>query len=657
MDISHLIETLNKAQREAVTAPLGHLLVLAGAGSGKTKVLTHRIAWLLETGQARPHNILALTFTNKAANEMRSRINALCSDGDAQQPTQGLWAGTFHGITHRLLRIHWQEANLPQVFQILDSEDQRRALKRLFKALDIDEKKWSPKKAQGFINTCKDKGLRAKEIVAEDAWQTKMLSIYQAYEESCQRSGVVDFAELLLRCFELLRDNPPLLEHYQHRFQHIHVDEFQDTNTIQYNLLHLLAGSQGKMFVVGDDDQAIYGWRGAKIENIQDFSQQFYNTKIVRLEQNYRSTGTILDAANGLIAKNKGRLGKNLWTQDKAGEPVFLYTAYSETDEAQFVSEKIQAWRGKRQEVAILYRTTAQSRQFEEALLEKSIPYRIYGGLRFYERLEIKDMLAYLRLLLHHDDDGAFERIVNTPKRNIGLRTIDIVRGVARQQGMSLWQAARTVIETRQLKARASNSLFAFLNLIERLAEQVKDLPLYEQVDQVKIASGLIEHYQKETKEEAQRRLENIDELLNAARQFERLNRDSTNILTDFLDHAALEAGERQGNQFDDCVQLMTLHSAKGLEFEVVFLCGLEEGLFPHQNCIKSELEEERRLCYVGITRARQQLFLVHSESRYRYGKRDFSAPSRFIDELPTELIQEVRTVSRLLGRKRVKQF
>jgi DNA helicase-2/ATP-dependent DNA helicase PcrA len=396
---------------------------------------------------------------------------------------------------------------------------------------------------------------------------------------------------------------------------------------------------------------------GAKIENIQDFSQQFYNTKIVRLEQNYRSTGRILDAANGLIAKNKGRLGKNLWTQDKAGEPVFLYTAYSETDEAQFVSEKIQAWRGKRQEVAILYRTTAQSRQFEEALLEKSIPYRIYGGLRFYERLEIKDMLAYLRLLLHRDDDGAFERVVNTPKRNIGLRTIDTVRGVARQQGVSLWQAARTVIETRQLKARASNSLFAFLNLIDRLAEQVKDLRLYEQVEQVKIASGLIEHYQKETKEEAQRRLENIDELLNAARQFERLNRDSTNILTDFLDHAALEAGEGQGSQFDDCVQLMTLHSAKGLEFEVVFLCGLEEGLFPHQSSLdESKLEEERRLCYVGITRARQQLFLVHSESRYRYGRRDFSDPSRFIDELPTELIQEVRTVSRLLGHKRVKQ-
>jgi DNA helicase-2/ATP-dependent DNA helicase PcrA len=657
MDISHLIETLNKAQREAVTAPLGHLLVLAGAGSGKTKVLTHRIAWLLETGQARPHNILALTFTNKAANEMRSRINALLTGSDAQQPTQALWAGTFHGITHRLLRTHWQDANLPKVFQILDSEDQRRALKRLFKALDIDEKKWSPKKAQGFINTCKDKGLRAKDIVADGIWEKKMLSIYQAYEESCQRSGVVDFAELLLRCFELLRDNPPLLEHYQHRFQHIHVDEFQDTNTIQYKLLHLLAGSQGKLFVVGDDDQAIYGWRGAKIENIQDFSQQFYNTKIVRLEQNYRSTGRILDAANGLIAKNKGRLGKNLWTQDKAGEPVFLYTAYSETDEAQFVSEKIQAWRGKRQEVAILYRTTAQSRQFEEALLEKSIPYRIYGGLRFYERLEIKDMLAYLRLLLHRDDDGAFERVVNTPKRNIGLRTIDTVRGVARQQGVSLWQAARTVIETRQLKARASNSLFAFLNLIDRLAEQVKDLRLYEQVEQVKIASGLIEHYQKETKEEAQRRLENIDELLNAARQFERLNRDSTNILTDFLDHAALEAGEGQGSQFDDCVQLMTLHSAKGLEFEVVFLCGLEEGLFPHQSSLdESKLEEERRLCYVGITRARQQLFLVHSESRYRYGRRDFSDPSRFIDELPTELIQEVRTVSRLLGHKRVKQ-
>jgi len=626
-----LIETLNKAQREAVTAPLGHILVLAGAGSGKTKVLTHRIAWLLETGQARSHNILAVTFTNKAANEMRYRIDTLLT-----KPAGGLWAGTFHGIAHRLLRIHWQPANLPKAFQILDTVDQLRILRRLFKTLDIDEKQWSPKKAQKFINGCKDEGLRAKDIAVDegDTWLTNMLSIYQAYEETCQRTGMVDFAELLLRSYELLRDNSALLESYQDRFQHLQVDEFQDTNTIQYKWLHLLVGSRGKLFVVFDDDQSIYHFRGAKIENIQKLQEDFADTRLVRLEQNYRSTDTILASANALIANNKDRLGKNLWTQDKAGEPVFLYTAYSETEEARFVAEKIQAWRGKRQEVAILYRTTAQSREFEEALLEKGIPYRIYGGLRFYERLEVKDLLAYLRLLRHRDDDSAFERVVNTPKRGIGERTIEMVRGVARQQGCSMWQAALRV----PLKPRARNSLLAFLDLIERLSQRVKDLPLHEQVEQVKIASGLLEHYKKEAKEEAERRLENIEELANAARNFEKYSEP----LTAFLDHAALESV--QGNPSDDCVQLMTLHAAKGLEFELVFLCGLEEDLFPHKTSIEeSSLEEERRLCYVGITRARKHLYLCHSESRYRYGRRDYCTPSRFIGEIPDKLIQEVR--------------
>ncbi len=638
MNIS--IETLNKAQREAVTAPLGHILVLAGAGSGKTKVLTHRIAWLLETGQAQSHNILAVTFTNKAANEMRSRIEALLT-----KPTSGLWAGTFHGIAHRLLRRHWQEANLPQAFQILDSTDQRRTLRRLFKDLDLDEKKWSPKKAQKFINSRKDEGLRAKDIVVDEgnAWLTQMLSIYQAYEETCQRTGMLDFAELLLRSYELLRDNPFLLESYQHRFQHIQVDEFQDTNTIQYKWLHLLAGSQGKLFVVFDDDQSIYHFRGAKIENIQTLQEDFDETHLVRLEQNYRSTGTILETANTLIANNKERLGKNLWTEDKGGAPVFLYTAYRETDEARFVAEKIQAWQGKRQEVAILYRTTAQSREFEEALLQRRIPYRIYGGLRFYERLEVKDTLAYLRLLLHRDDDSAFERVVNTPKRGIGERTIEMVRSVARQQGCSMWQAALRV----PLKPRARNTLIAFLELIERLSQRLKDLPLHEQVEQIKLASGLVEHYKKETKEEAERRLENLEELANAARQFEK----GTEALTAFLDHAALESGEKQSNRSDDCVQLMSLHAAKGLEFELVFLCGLEEGLFPHQTSLDEfRLEEERRLCYVGITRARKHLYICHSESRYRYGRRDYPAPSRFIREMPKKLIKEVRTMP---GRKR----
>lgn len=641
MNTSNLLDTLNNPQREAVTAPLKHILVLAGAGSGKTRCLTHRIAWLLETNKTNPYNILAVTFTNKAAIEMRSRIEALL-----KKPPKGLWAGTFHGITHRLLRFHWQDANLPQAFQILDSDDQRRILKRLLKGLRFNEKIFSPKKVQIFINNCKDKGLRAKDILADenDEWLKNMLEIYHLYEEICLRTGVVDFAELLLRCYELLRDHPSLLEHYQHRFQHIHVDEFQDTNTIQYKWLCLLAGTQGKFFIVFDDDQSVYGWRGAKLENIQQIQTDFTETHLVRLEQNYRSTGTILDAANALIAHNKGRLGKKLWTQDKAGAPIALYSAYNEVDEAEFVANKIQAGQGKRSEVAILYRTTAQSRQFEEALLQNSMPYRIYGGLRFYERLEIKDILAYLRLLVHLGNDSAFERIVNTPRRNIGTRTVETLREIVRSQGGSLWQAAHTVLEKKQLKARAANSLMAFLRLIEQMATQIKDLPLHEKVEQVKIATGLIIHYQKGQKEEAERRLENLDELVNAARQFEQFNRDEPNLLMAFLDHAALEAGEKQGNLHEDCVQLMTLHAAKGLEFENVFLCGLEEGLFPHQNSLnESKLEEERRLCYVGITRARKHLYLCHCENRYRYGRHDVCLPSRFISEIPPELVQAVR--------------
>lgn len=587
--------------------------------------------------------------------------------------------------------MHWSEANLPQLFQILDSDDQLRAVKRVLKSLELDDKVWTPKKVQNFINSRKDEGLRAADIVAEggNAWLAKMLEIYHAYEEMCQRTGIVDFAELLLRVYELLRDNSLLLEHYRQRFQHLLVDEFQDTNTIQYQWLRLLAGSQGKLFVVFDDDQSVYSFRGARIENIQNLRRDFSDTCLIRLEQNYRSTGTILGAANALIANNQSRLGKKLWTQDKAGEPVFLYAAYTETDEAQFVVDKIKTWYGKRNQVAILYRTTAQSRVFEETLLQKGIPYRIYGSLRFYERLEIKDMLAYLRLQLHRDDDGAFERVVNTPKRGIGGRTVEVLRSVARQQGVSLWKAAQIVIETKQLKARASQSLTAFLKLIEQLAEQVKGLPLHEQVEVVKITSGLVAHYWKEHKEEAQRRLENIEELVNAARQFEtrgfqefrrfqelgneavvsppegsmpvrtELGIDTvTGYLSDFLDYAVLEAGEGQGAPSEESVQLMTLHAAKGLEFDVVFLCGLEEGLFPHQNSF-GELEEERRLCYVGITRARQYLYLCHSESRYRYGRRELGKPSRFLDEIPDELIQEVRLPSpilpfRLSGTKQV---
>ncbi len=640
MTQSNLLKTLNKAQREAVTAPLGHLMILAGAGSGKTKVLTNRIAWLIETGQAQSSQILAVTFTNKAANEMRERINSLL-----QEATPGLWVGTFHGIAHRLLRIHWEAAQLPQNFQILDSEDQQRLLKQVIRSLEMDEKVLTPRKAAHFINARKDQALRAKDVVADDNFSNKMLKIYYAYENACQTSGVVDFAELLLRSYELLRDNPILLEQYQIRFKHLHVDEFQDTNTIQYQWLALLLGKSGKLFVVFDDDQSIYGWRGAKIENIQHLQNNFENTRLVRLEQNYRSTGNILNAANAVIARNQDRLGKELWTKDHAGEPIFIFKAYNETDEAQYVANRIRAWRGKRQDIAILYRTTAQSRVFEESLLQKGIPYRIYGGLRFYERLEIKDTLAYLRLVQHRDDNGAFERVLNTPKRGIGLKTLGMIRELANQQAMSLWQAATHLIATKQLKARAATNLFAFLDLIERLSKKLAELSLDKKIETVKIASGLIEHYKKDTKQDAQRRLENLEELTNAARQFEETNKNETEILTAFLDHAALESGERQSGKSNDNVQLMTLHSAKGLEFKVVFICGLEEGLFPHQNSLDElQLEEERRLCYVGITRARNHLHLCHSETRYRYGTRDVCKPSRFLKEIPKELVKLANT-------------
>ncbi len=558
---------------------------------------------------------------------MRERINVLL-----QEPTPGLWVGTFHGIAHRLLRIHWEAAQLPQNFQILDSEDQQRLLKQVIRSLEMDEKVLTPRKAAHFINARKDQALRAKDVVADDNFSNKMLKIYYAYENACQTSGVVDFAELLLRSYELLRDNPILLEQYQIRFKHLHVDEFQDTNTIQYQWLALLLGKSGKLFVVFDDDQSIYGWRGAKIENIQHLQNNFENTRLVRLEQNYRSTGNILNAANAVIARNQDRLGKELWTKDHAGEPIFIFKAYNETDEAQYVANRIRAWRGKRQDIAILYRTTAQSRVFEESLLQKGIPYRIYGGLRFYERLEIKDTLAYLRLVQHRDDNGAFERVLNTPKRGIGLKTLGMIRELANQQAMSLWQAATHLIATKQLKARAATNLFAFLDLIERLSKKLAELSLDKKIETVKIASGLIEHYKKDTKQDAQRRLENLEELTNAARQFEETNKNETEILTAFLDHAALESGERQSGKSNDNVQLMTLHSAKGLEFKVVFICGLEEGLFPHQNSLDElQLEEERRLCYVGITRARNHLHLCHSETRYRYGTRDVCKPSRFL--------------------------
>ncbi len=648
-DVTPLIEHLNDAQRAAVTAPVGPMLVLAGAGSGKTRVLTHRIAWLIHVEKASPYSVLAVTFTNKAAHEMRGRIEHLLD-----VPVQALWVGTFHGLAHRLLRQHWQEARLPQAFQILDAEDQLRFIKRVLRAQQIDEERWPPRLCAGFINGNKDEGQRAQHLSATgDYTRDTLLRVYQAYEEACAQAGVVDFAELLLRAHELLRDNAELQAHYRRRFRHILVDEFQDTNTLQYAWVRLLAGGTGQVFVVGDDDQSIYSWRGAQIGNILRFEKDFPGARIIRLEQNYRSTGTILKAANALIAHNSGRLGKNLWTAGREGEPIELYAAFNEYDEVQYVLGRVRGWTeggGKRSDIAILYRSNAQSRVFEEALIREDIPYRVYGGLRFFERAEIKDALAYLRLLLNRDDDAAFERIVNLPARGIGQTTLDRLRAAARANGISLWRAAQQITGWSGADAasgggrRSAGALKIFLDLIEKLAADTQTMNLNDRVLHVVQHSGLIAHYQKEKGQAGEARVENLEELANAARGFE--NREAgADPLTEFLAHAALEAGETQAGIWDDCVQLMTLHAAKGLEFPLVFLAGLEEGLFPHQRSIEDEngLEEERRLCYVGMTRARERLHLSYAEVRRLHGAENYSAPSRFLRELPAGLLLEVR--------------
>jgi DNA helicase II / ATP-dependent DNA helicase PcrA len=642
MDVSHLLDGLNDAQRQAVGSPLGAALVLAGAGSGKTRVLVHRVAWLIQVEGASPNSILAVTFTNKAAAEMRGRIETLLGI-----PGGALWIGTFHGLTHRLLRRHWREAGLPQSFQILDSEDQSRLLRKVLKALDLDETRWVPREIQWFINAQKDEGFRAKHIKDNgDPTRRQLIKIYHAYEEACQRAGVVDFAELLLRAYELWRDNPALLEHYRTRFRHVLVDEFQDTNAIQYKWLMLLAGPEGLPFAVGDDDQSIYRWRGARVENLNQFRRDYPRAVLYKLEQNYRSTGTILKAANALIANNAGRLGKNLWTSGADGDRVKLYAAFNERDEADFVVNRIREWvdrGGARSSVAVLYRSNAQSRVFEEAFLNARMPYRVYGGLRFFERAEIKDALAYLRLVASRADDTSFERIVNLPTRGIGAKTLDTLRDMARAGGTSLWHAA--VAAQSALPQRAALALRSFLQLIEKLGREVAGLELHEQVDHVIQNSGLIEHFKKERGERGEGRVENLLELVSAAKGFSPEGETDMQPLESFLAHAVLESGEGQADPYADCVQMMTLHTAKGLEFPVVFLTGMEDGLFPHQRSIAdlASLEEERRLCYVGATRAMRQLYITYAEQRRLYGVDQYGQPSRFISELPAELIEEIR--------------
>lgn len=646
MDVTSIIDPLNDAQRQAVTAPTGAMLVLAGAGSGKTRVLVHRIAWVIKVEGVSPHALLAVTFTNKAAMEMRQRVESML-----QMSATGLWIGTFHGIAHRLLRRHAKDVGLPDTFQILDSDDQYRLIRRLLTSLNLDEARWPPRQAQWFINAQKDEGRRAKHMVdTGDPFAQQMLKIYIAYEEICQRSGLVDFAELLLRAHELLRDHEGVLEHYQERFRYVLVDEFQDTNTIQYAWLRLLTTDRDNLFVVGDDDQSIYGWRGAKIENLQRFQKDNPTHQLVRLEQNYRSTGTILSAANALIANNEGRLGKKLWTDGNEGDPILVYSAFNELDEALFVIDRIKQWidaNNARKDSAILYRSNAQSRVFEEKLVASGIPYRVYGGLRFFDRAEIKNALAYLRLIANRDDDPSFERVVNLPTRGIGTRTVDAIRETARAGKMSLWLAAVALCDGQALSARAGNAVKNFLALVDSLDRDVdnRDLP-----DKTRIAierSGLLQHYEKDNSPQAEDRVENLEELVNATRHYthEDEAEEGLSELDAFLAHAALEAGEAQGDQYEDCVQLMTLHSAKGLEFPLVFMVGLEEGLFPSQQSLEDagRLEEERRLCYVGVTRAMQQLYMTFAESRRLYGRETFPRYSRFLREIPADKLQEVR--------------
>ena len=649
MDITAIIDKLNPAQRSAVTAPPTSMLILAGAGSGKTRVLVHRIAWLMKVEQVSPNSILAVTFTNKAAREMRGRIETLLNF-----PAGGMWMGTFHGLTHRLLRRHAQEAGLPETFQIMDSDDQLRLVKRIMKELNLDDKKWPPRQAQWWINGQKDEGRRARQMPeANDPFERQMLRVYRVYEQYCDKSGLVDFAELLLRAHEFLRDNAEQLAHYQRRFRHVLVDEFQDTNSIQYAWLRLLTRDRDNLFVVGDDDQSIYGWRGAKIENLFKFQTDNPNHQIVRLEQNYRSTGNILNAANALIAKNEGRLGKNLWTEDGAGDAIAVYSAFNEQDEAYFVIDRIRQWAqegNRRAESAILYRSNAQSRQFEEKLIAMGIPYRVYGGLRFFERQEIKDALAYLRLLSNRSDDTSFERVINTPTRGIGARSLDAIRELARAEDCSLWIAAQSLSRGGFFPARAKGLLAAFLNLIDALSAAAKDKPLHEQVKIVVEKSGLIDYYKQEKGDKGEARVENLEELVTAAKQFEleapeQEEGENLSLLDFFLAHAALEAGEAQGDASEDCVQLMTLHSAKGLEFDLVFVVGLEEGLFPSLQSFEEagRLEEERRLCYVGMTRAKKKLYLTYAESRRLYGKEIQARSSRFLREIPEEHLHEIR--------------
>ncbi len=635
---SALLESLNPQQREAVALPHQSALILAGAGSGKTRVLTTRIAWLIGTSQVSPLGLMAVTFTNKAAKEMLTRISAAMPIN-----TRGMWVGTFHGLANRLLRAHHREANLPQVFQILDTQDQSSAIKRLLKAMNIDTEKYEPRKVQWFINGHKEAGLRARDVEVHDEYTRRLAEIFEAYDAQCQREGVVDFAELLLRSYELMSRNEPLRQHYQARFKHILIDEFQDTNPLQYRWLKLFAGPSTAMFAVGDDDQSIYAFRGAETANMREFEKEFAQGRVIKLEQNYRSHGNILTAANELISRNRERLGKNLWTDEGAGEPIRVFEGYGDQDEAGFIVDEVKALHREGialSDMALLYRSNAQSRVLEHALFTSSIPYKVYGGLRFFERQEVKHALAYLRVMSFPDDDGAFLRIVNFPTRGIGARSLENLQEAAKAGGVSLWVAAQAQSAG---KRDAVKGLPAFVGLIEKAREAIEGMSLAETLEQVINISGLADYYLNE--KDGQDRLENLNELVNAAALFEQdpesVVEEGQSVMEAFLAHAALEAGEHQAGAGTDALQLMTVHAAKGLEFHSVFITGLEEGLFPHEQSFADAdgLEEERRLMYVAITRARRRLYLTHAQSRMLHGQVRYGLPSRFLEELPEGLL------------------
>lgn len=644
-----LLEGLNDKQLEAVTLPHQSALILAGAGSGKTRVLTTRIAWLIQTGQVSPHGLLAVTFTNKAAKEMLTRLTAMLPIN-----VRGMWAGTFHGLCNRLLRAHHREAQLPATFQILDTADQLSSIKRLMKVMNVDDEKFPPKQVMGYINSCKEEGLRAHAVDAYDAHSQRMREIFEEYDKQCLREGVVDFAELLLRCYELLSRNQQIREHYQNRFRYILVDEFQDTNRLQYLWLKLLAGGGNCIFAVGDDDQSIYAFRGARVGNMRDFEQDFAVENIVKLEQNYRSHSNILDAANAIITHNSNRLGKNLWTSAGEGEPIRLYAAYNDIDESNFIVDEIKALHAEgmdMSQIAMLYRSNAQSRVLEHALFSAGLPYRVYGGLRFFERAEIKHALAYLRLTASGDDDTALLRVINFPTRGIGARSLEQLQEQARAQDCSLWQAAVNKVGN----GRPGRGIEGFVALIKQMQEHAIGLSLPEQVELATNLSGLRDYYAAE--KDGEDRVENLDELLNAAvaftnqeigMQIDENGEVAQSLLAQFLTHASLEAGEHQADAGRDALQLMTVHAAKGLEFKTVFISGLEEGLFPHeQSSFESNgLEEERRLMYVAVTRARQRLYISYAQSRMLHGQVRYGIASRFLDEIPENLIKRLNSTN-----------